>query len=342
MALGLFGSLIIGLILKQLGAVIRWDNLMIYGKIAQLMMGPAIGVAVAYSVDAPILGRCGALVAGAIGAGTVQIAPEGINLVIGEPMGAFVAGLCAAEASKWVSGKTKIDIVLVPAVTILLGGLVGSFLSPGIALFMKGLGNVINTATALHPFPMGILVAIIMGMILTLPISSAALAISLGLSGLAAGASLVGCCAQMVGFAVSSYRENGFGGLLAQGLGTSMLQVPNIIKNPLIWIPPTLTAGILGPFSTTILKMESNSIGAGMGTSGFVGQFGTIAVMGTDPFVWGKILLFHFLLPGILSFFISEGMRKKGWIRYGDMELNVKKQSIKPEKLQSENFDKKA
>jgi uncharacterized membrane protein len=179
----------------------------------------------------------------------------------------------------------------------------------------------INYATELQPVPMGILVSIAMGMILTLPISSAALAISLKLSGLAAGAATVGCCAQMVGFAVASYRENKIGGLIAQGLGTSMLQVPNIIKNPLIWVPPTLASAILGPIASAVFKMRNTAAGAGMGTSGLVGQFATIEAMGTSSLP--LILILHIVAPAILTLIISEFMRKKGWIKYGDMRLDL-------------------
>jgi len=326
MALGLFASLIIGLILKQIGDFTGIDELVTFGKVAQFMMGPAIGAAVAHSVGASPLGIFASLVAGAIGAGTIASGEGGaIVIKIGEPAGSFIAALLAAEFSKLISGRTKVDIVLVPAATIIVGGLVGIFVSPVIAQLMTGLGQIINRATELQPIPMGIIVAVLMGMILTLPISSAALAISLQLSGLAAGASVVGCSAQMIGFAIASYRENGFGGFIAQGLGTSMLQVPNIIKNPLIWIPPTLASAIIGPLSTYVFKMENNSIGAGMGTSGLVGQFGTIAVM-SDKISIGKIIinigLLHFILPAALTLLISEYMRKKGYIKHGDMKLN--------------------
>lgn len=326
MALGLFASLIIGLILKQIGDFTGIKELISFGKVAQFMMGPAIGAAVAHSVGASPLGIFASLVAGAVGAGTIAAGDGGAFIVkIGEPAGSFIAALLAAEFSKLISGKTKVDIVIVPAATILVGGLVGIFVSPVIAQLMKGLGEVINSATELQPIPMGIIVATLMGMILTLPISSAALAISLGLSGVAAGASVVGCSAQMIGFAIASYRENGIGGFIAQGLGTSMLQVPNIIKNPLIWIPPTLTSAILGPLSTYIFAMENNSIGAGMGTSGLVGQFGTIAVM-AEKAPMSKILinigLLHFILPALLTLTISEYMRRKGYIKYGDMKIN--------------------
>ncbi|KXG73690.1 hypothetical protein AN619_29850 [Thermotalea metallivorans] len=326
MALGLFSSLIIGLILKQIGDYTHMEGLSLFGKTAQFLMGPAIGAGVAFSVKAPPLGILASIVTGAIGAGTFVPGAEGIFAVkIGEPVGAFVAALAGAEFSKRIFGKTKVDIVLVPAGTILLGGLAGVFIGPVMTYVMKGLGEVINRATELQPIPMGIILSVLMGMILTLPISSAALAISLGLSGLAAGASVTGCAAQMVGFAVASFRENGIGGLIAQGLGTSMLQMPNIIRNPRIWIPSIVTSAILGPVATYVLKMENNSIGAGMGTSGLVGQFGTIAAMaGKEPMalIIGKIILLHFILPGALTWMISEYMRKKGWIQDGDMKLN--------------------
>lgn len=326
MALGLFSSLIIGLILKQIGDYTELEALTRFGKVAQFLMGPAIGAGVAYSVKAPPLGIFASIITGAIGAGTVESSEAGAFILkIGEPVGAFVAALIGAEFSKLISGKTKVDIVLVPLGTIIIGGLAGIFIGPIMASVMKTIGGVINRATELQPIPMGIIIAVLMGMILTLPISSAALSISLGLTGLAAGASAVGCATQMIGFAVASYRENGVGGFVAQGLGTSMLQVPNIIKNPFIWIPPIITSVILGPIATFVFKMENNSIGAGMGTSGLVGQFGTVAAMsGKEPMmlIIGKIALLHFILPAIITLIISEYMRKRGWIKYGDMRLD--------------------
>lgn len=327
MALGLFSSLIIGLILKQVGEQLNIPFLITVGQTAQFLMGPAIGAGVAHAIGAPSLVIFASLVTGAIGANTVFLTEAGLfSIKTGEPASAFVAAIVGAEIARRISGKTKVDIVIIPAVTIVIGGLAGNYIGPRVASLMTGLGHIINTATELQPIPMGIIVAVVMGMVLTLPISSAALAITLGLSGLAAGAAVVGCATQMIGFAVSSYRENGFGGLLAQGLGTSMLQVPNIIRNPLIWVPPTLASGILGPLATTIFKMESNSVGAGMGTSGLVGQFGTFAMMVTEKgqassAVLFKVVLLHFVLPAIATLIISEYMRKKGWIKSGDMKL---------------------
>lgn len=316
MALGLFSSLIIGLILKQIGTVLNIESLIVFGNIAQFMMGPAIGAGVAYSLGAPPLSVFAATVVGAIGAGTV-----GVDYVvkIGEPVGALVSALVATEASKRIYGKTKVDIVLVPATAIIVGGFTGLYLSPVISEFMKLIGGVINLSTQQSPIPMGILVSVLMGIILTLPISSAAIAISLGLTGLAAGASVVGCASHMIGFAVMSYRENGFGGFIAQGFGTSMIQISNIIKNPKIFIPPIITSAILGPISTVVFKMKADKIGAGMGTSGLVGQFSTYETMGSGGII--GIILLHFVLPAILTLLISELMRKKGWIKFGDMKL---------------------
>lgn len=321
MALGLFSSLLIGLIIKQLGILFNIEQMVNFGQIAQMLMGPAIGVGVAFSVKAPPLGIFASVITGAIGAGTISF-QDGVALItIGEPVGAFIAALIGAEASKFISGKSKIDIVLIPLVTILLGGLTGLYIGPYISSFMNLVGSLINKATELKPFMMGIVISVLMGMMLTLPISSAAIAISLGLSGLAAGASTVGCAANMIGFAVASYRENGFGGFIAQGLGTSMLQIPNIIKNPKIWLPAIISSAILGPVSTIIFKMESNMTGAGMGTSGLVGQFATIETMGGGSKTFIGIALLHFILPAIIAFIISEIMRKNGLIKAGDLKI---------------------
>lgn len=321
MALGLFSSLLIGLIIRQIGTLFSIDILISFGNIAQKLMGPAIGAGVAYSVNAPPLGIFSSVIVGAIGAGSISFDGGTAIINTGEPVGAFIASLVAAEFSKIVQGKTKVDIVLVPIATIIVGGLVGRYISPYIAAFMTYIGSFINMATELHPIPMGIIVAVTMGIVLTLPISSAALVMSLKLSGIAAGASTVGCCANMVGFAVASYKENGLGGFIAQGIGTSMLQMPNIIRNPRIWFPAIVSSVILGPISSAVLKMENNSIGAGMGTSGLVGQFATIEVMGTSSSILIMILFMHFILPGVISYSVSKWMRRKGYIKPGDMKL---------------------
>ena len=211
-------------------------------------------------------------------------------------------------------------------VTIISGAIIGSIVGPPLSAGMIWLGNMINIATELQPFLMGIVISVVMGVALTLPISSAALSIILGLSGLPAGAATIGCSTQMIGFAVASFKENKWDGLLAQGIGTSMLQIPNIVKNPLIWIPPTLASAILGPLSTVVFKIENNPAGGGMGTSGLVGQIMTWQTMaGTrgSGILIIEIILLHFILPAILTLLISEFMRKKGYIKFGDMKLDI-------------------
>jgi len=233
-----------------------------------------------------------------------------------------------AEIGGLIAGKTPVDIVLVPIVTIVSGGLIGTLVGPPIQSFMTMLGTFINNATQMHPIPMGIIVSVVMGLALTAPISSAAISISLGLSGIAAGAAVVGCSAQMIGFAVASYRENKFGGLISQGIGTSMLQFGNIMRRPIIWLPPTLASAILGPISTAVLGMTNNAMGGGMGTSGLVGQFVAFAAMGEAGVPWAIILLevavMHFIAPALLTLAFSEFFRKRGWIRSGDMKLQLK------------------
>lgn len=320
MALGLFSSLIIGLILKQAGELFHLPLLVTLGTLSQLMMAAAIGVGVAHSLSSKPLVMIASVITGISGGGSLKLVDGIASLSIGEPVGAFLAALIACEVGNRIVGKTKVDIVIVPAVTISVGAIAGMFISPAVSSMMKTIGMFINTATTLQPVLMGIILSVVMGIILTLPISSAAISISLGLSGLAAGASLVGCCCNMVGFAVISYRENGVGGLVSQGLGTSMIQIPNIIKNPKIWLPPIIASAILGPISTTVFQMEASKIGAGMGTSGLVGQLSTLSVMGSKALI--PILIMHFILPAILSLVVSEFMRKKGYIKFGDMKLS--------------------
>lgn len=320
MGVGLFASLIVGLILRQIGTYFDLPSLVKMGTVAQYMMGPAIAASIARSIDAPPLAIFSVLAVGAIGAGTFN----GAAPVVGEPVGAAVAGLVGAQVGKIVYGKggRSIDILLIPIATILCGSLAGISVAPYVAKMMSTLGAAINAATTLHPIAMGIVISTVMGLILTLPISSAALAISLGLSGLAAGAATVGCSCQMIGFAVASYRENGIGGLISQGIGTSMIQIPNIIKNPWIWLPPTLASALLGPLSTAVFQMKNNSVGAGMGTSGLVGQVGTLSVMGSAG--WPGIIVLHFVMPALLSYFLTELLFRWNLIRQGDMTLDIR------------------
>jgi len=245
----------------------------------------------------------------------------------GEPLGAFIAALAGIYMGRLISGKTKVDIIITPLFSILTGSVVGLILGPPISRFMTFLGELINLGTMQQPFFMGIFVSVIMGIILTLPISSAALGIILNLSGLAAGAATVGCCANMIGFAVASYRENKVGGLIAQGVGTSMLQVPNIVRKPIIWLPAIISSAILGPVASAVLHMTSTPVGSGMGSAGFVGQFAAYASM-TEGGMGSMqalilILLMHFVLPAAISLGVSELMRKFNLIKQGDMALDV-------------------
>lgn len=337
MAWGLFSTLIIGLIIEQIGKLVG-DNdtgnmLILIGKICSVFTGAGIGVGVAVKYKASPFVTISAAMAGMIGAfaskilaGKVLVDGSIILTGPGEPMGAFIASYIGIEIGKWVTGKTKLDIILVPLTTILFGGAVGLLIGPSISSFMIALGNVINWAVEKQPFIMGILVSVIMGMILTLPISSAALSIILNLNGLAAGAATVGCCANMIGFAIASYQENKVGGLLSQGLGTSMLQVPNIMKKPVIWLPAIIASAVLGPLSTMVFHMTNNASGAGMGTSGLVGQFMTWQTMsGTESSIvlLIKIALLHFILPGLIAWLVNYLLRKKGIIKDGDMKLEL-------------------
>lgn len=338
MALGLFSTLIIGTILKQVGDLIGGNigmYISTFALVAQRLTGAGIGVGVAYKYKESIYVTLSAAVAGMIGAYASAISAgtlfaESGALVLsgpGEPLGAFVAAYIGIELGHLVAGRTKLDLLVTPAVTILTGGTVGVIVGPPISRFMSWLGGIINWGTEQQPIIMGIVVSVVMGMVLTLPISSAALGVILGLSGVAAGAATIGCCCQMVGFAVISYRDNGFGGLLSQGLGTSMLQVPNIVRRPLIWIPPIISSAILGPIAISpFFNMINNATGSGMGTSGLVGPIMTYQTMvgaESPAIVLIKIVLFHFLLPAVLTMGVAQGMRKMGYIRNGDMRLEV-------------------
>ena len=281
MALGLFCTLIIGLIIKQIAINLSGSLssfLLVIASIAMALTGPVIGIGVAHALKAPKLVILASGVVGFLGAfgsslGTNNLLDQG-KLIIsgsGDPLGAFIAVVIAEEIGRFISGKTKVDIIITPFVTIIIGGIISYLTGPYLIKGMKILGTFIREAMELQPFIMGVVVSVVMGIILTLPISSAALSIILGLSGIAAGASTVGCAAQMVGFAVISFKANRWNGLLAQGLGTSMLQVPNIMRKPVIWIPPIVASAILGPVATIIFRMENNPAGGGMGTSGLVG-----------------------------------------------------------------------
>lgn len=325
MALGVFASLLIGTIFKQIGTWTNFELLVTLGAEAQngYIVGAAIGVAVANGLKVKPLVMFSAAAVGAIAY------QKG-----GGPLGAYVAAVVGAEIANLIAGKTRFDILLVPSVSLLTGGVVGVFSGPYIKAFCDWIGVQLNIAMGLHPILMGIIVAVVMGLALTAPISSAAISLAIFQAdlfstseniALAAGVATVGCCCQMVGFAVSSWRENGFSGFLSQGLGTSMLQVPNIVRHPLILVPPTLASAILGPIAATVLTVENGpGVFGGMGTCGLVGPAGMWIQMMPDGFEWFdflKIILMCFVLPAALSLAISEGMRKAGWIKKGDMLL---------------------
>ena len=337
MALGLFSTLIVGTIIQQLGLLIggHIGQCAYYiGRMAASVTGAGIGVGVAYKFKESPLVTLSAATCGMVGAFATKILAgatilDNATTLVGpgEPLGAFIAAYVGIEIGRIFSGKTQIDIVLTPLVSVVSGSAAGLFVGPSISKFMNQVGEMINWGAEQKPLLVGIVVSVLMGMALTLPISSAALGVILNLSGVAAGAATGGCCANMIGFAVASFRENKFGGLLAQGLGTSMLQVPNIIKNPLIWLPSIITSAILGPIATcSLVQMTNNATGSGMGTAGLVGQIMTYQDMAPKRGSVTTIILIvllHFVLPGLLSLLISEFMRKKKWIKEGDMKLDI-------------------
>lgn len=336
MAQGLFATLIVGTIIQQIGTLIggqAGEMLYAVGKVAASLTSAGIGVGVAYRFQTSGLVVLSAATAGMVGgyashllAGNVLDGGAMVFSGPGEPLGAFIAAYVGIEIGRLLSGKTKIDILLTPILTIGAGATAGLLVGPSISKFMTRIGELINWGTEQQPLVMGIVVSVLMGMALTLPISSAALSVILNLNGLAAGAATVGCCCNMVGFAVASFRENKFGGLLAQGIGTSMLQIPNIVRNPLIWLPAIISSAILGPVSTLFLKMTNNATGAGMGTAGLVGPIMTWQTMSAvEPgvVVVVKIFVIQLILPAIITAVISEFMRKKKWMKQGDMKLEL-------------------
>ncbi len=326
MAQGLFCSLLIGTIIKTLGQQAGLDVLVQIGQYAFDMAGPAMAVAIGYALKADSM-----VLFSLTGVGWAANALGGA----GGPLSVLFVAIIAAECGKLVSKETKIDLLVTPAVTVFVGAGLAMLIAPPIGAAAKAFGQLIKDATVLQPFWMGIVVSVLVGMALTLPISSAAICASFALTGLAGGAAVAGCCAQMVGFAVMSFRENRWGGLVSQGVGTSMLQMPNIIKNPRIWIPPTLAAAITGPVATCIFRLEMNDpaggLASGMGTCGFVGQIGVwtgwvndvasgakAAITGFD---WLGLVLVCFLLPAVLSWVFCQVCRKLGWIKEGDLKL---------------------
>lgn len=317
MALGLFASLLIGTIFGTVASLTGWDWLAkISGYLGakSFVVGAAIAAGMARPLKAPPLVFYSALAVGAIGND------------LGGPACAYIAALLAIELGKVVSKETHIDIIVTPTVTIVLGGVIAMLTGPLVSALMTYIGSFIMWATECQPFLMGIIVSVVVGIVLTLPISSAALCAMIGLGGIAAGAATAGCCAQMIGFAFMSYRENRVAGLVAQGLGTSMLQVGNIVKNPWIWLPPTLAAAITGPLTTCIFKLEISqklAVDAGMGTCGLVGPIGIVSSMPSTPFMWVGLVLICFVLPAVLSVLFCEIMRKMNLIKDDDLKLEL-------------------
>ena len=311
MALGLFASLLIGTIFQTIGDKTGIEAFATIAKYAKQATGAAIAVAIAYT-----LGCKGLVLFSAIAVGIA-------GNELGGPMGAYIAVIVAIELGKMVYKETQVDILVTPATVIISGVLIAFAIGPAINAVMTALGAFVEKATVMQPFLMGIIVSVVIGMVLTLPISSAAICLAIGLGGLAGGAATAGCCAQMIGFAVISFRENRWGGFVAQGLGTSMLQMGNIVKNPRIWIPPTLAAAITGPISTCVFHLQNIPIGAGMGTCGLVGPIGIYTAMPEGGMnMWLGMLLVCFILPAVLSLVFSEILRKIGWIKFGDMKID--------------------
>ena len=326
MAQGLFASLLIGTIIKTLGEQIGLQFLVDAGTFAQSVAGPAMAASIGYALHTPPL-----VLFSLIAVGSAANSLGGA----GGPLAVYFIAIVSAECGKLVSKETKVDIIVTPAVTILVGTGLSVLFAPAIGAAASAVGSVIMWATELQPLLMGILVSVLVGIALTLPISSAAICAALNLTGLAGGAAVAGCCAQMVGFAVMSFRENRWGGLAAQGIGTSMLQMGNIVRNPRIWIPPTLASAITGPVATCIFRMEMNGapVSSGMGTCGLVGQIGVYtgwvndvasgakaAITGTD---WLGLVLISFVLPAVLTWLIAIPLRKWGWIKDGDLKLDL-------------------
>lgn len=325
MAQGLFASLLIGTILNTAGTQLGLSSLVSVGKYASAMSGPAMAVAIGYALQAPPLVL---FALAAVGQAANELGGAG------GPLAVLFVAIIAAETGKAVSKETRIDILVTPTVTIITGCAFAWLLAPALGKLASSVGSLIMMATDLQPFFMGILVSVIVGIALTLPISSAAICAALGLVGLAGGAAVAGCCAQMVGFAVMSYPENKIGGLISQGIGTSMLQMPNIVKNPKIWIAPILTSAVTGPLATCVFHLQMNGapVSSGMGTCGLVGQIGIYTGWVSDiangtkasitGFDWLGMLLVCFVLPAVLTPLFAAIERKLGWIKKGDLKLS--------------------
>ena len=335
MALGLFVTLIAGLIISQIGGWLNLPALIAVGKLASVLMGAGIGVGIAYYLKAPTLVMLSCLVAGMLGAHSealmagnlfiVQEAgPATFAALPGNPIGAYLASVFAYRAGTWVAGKTKLDILLVPLLVCAVALAVCALLNPPVVAAVNAIGQGIQAATTLQPLLMGIVIAVVVGILLTMPTSSAAICIAIGLGGVAGGAAVVGCAAHMVGFAVASFKDNGVSGLISQGLGTSMLQIPNVLRKPIVLLPAVIASAIVGPIATVGFGLACTATGAGMGTAGLVGVFGVIEaskeIMSTGQ-LWTAIVLLMFVLPAIIAGLVAYVMRRLGWLVDGDMKL---------------------
>ena len=321
MGMGVLATLIVGTILRQLATLLGDDFQFLFtiGTYAQVFMAVGVGIGVSHALKVKPSVVYGVVVTAMLGAGAFSVVDGSVTLRVGDPAAAFVTALVAALAGSLIAGKTKLDIMITPMVTLLAGGAVAFFVAPWVTEMTSFIGVAVTTATDMHPLWMGIIVAIIFCFIIMSPLSSSALAIGLGLSGIAAGAALAGTAASMVGFAAISFKDNGWGGLVSQGIGTSKIQFGNFVKNPAIFLPTMLASALTGPISTVVLGVETNSLGAGMGTSGLVGQIQTLYVMGSDA-LW-KVLFIQVLLPVCVSLLVWRFLRRLKWIKDGDMVL---------------------
>jgi hypothetical protein len=319
MAYGFFSSLIIGTILKQLGILTNISEFTQWGQIASYLMGPAIGVGIGYVLEAKGLNIITATIAGCIGAGTFSFVDGNVTVAVGNPISAYLAVIVAVEVVKLVQEKTPLDILVVPLTSILSAGIITKFVGPYITIAIQWFGQLINQGVNMQPVLMGVIVAVLMGMALTAPISSAAIGIMLGLDGLAAGAALAGCCAQMIGLAVMSIEDNSIGDVIAIGIGTSMLQFKNIVQRPIIWLPPIVASVVSGIISTSLLQIKCTAVGSGMGTAGLVGLIEAVSVMGKA--YWIPLIIIDVIIPAIICYFMYRLFKKLGYIRSGDMKL---------------------
>ncbi len=335
MAMGLFVTLIAGLILVQIGKWLNLSFLISIGRLGIVLMGAGIGAGIAWYLKAPPLIILSCVVAGLMGAHSdafingSYFTANGVIASPGNPVSAYLSSVIAYRLASLVAGKTSFDILIIPAIVSLSAYATCLWLCPPVVYAVNGLGEIIHAATALQPFLMGIIIAVLVGIALTLPTSSAAICIAIGLNGIAGGAAVVGCAAQMIGFAAASYRENGFGGLIAQGFGTSMLQIPNVFRKPVVMIPAIVASAVVGPLATVVFQLRCTSAASGMGTAGLVGIFGVLdANSSLSPaLLWTAIALLFFILPAAIAWGTSEWMRKKGWIKFGDLALPQNKSS---------------